>query len=84
MGFCGEKIDKRMVGWIGNILSIGEMVTLTNACLSSIPLCTLSFLDGPEGSVKKMNTIRARMTWQEKRTEKIYHLVNWPSVCLPK
>lgn len=60
-----EKIEKRMAGWVGNMLSIGDRVTLVNSCLSSIPLFMLSFLEAPKGVLKNMNSSRSRMVWQE-------------------
>lgn len=60
-GFMEGKIDKKMAGWKGNILSIGDRISLTNACLSSIPLYMMSFLEAPKESLKKMNTSRAIM-----------------------
>jgi hypothetical protein len=43
-----ERFAKRLSGWKGNMLSIGDMVTLANACLSSIALYMLSFLEAPK------------------------------------
>ena len=57
-----EKTAKKKIsGWKGNILSTGDRVTLVNACLSSIPLYMLSFLEDPKGVIKKMNVHRIRM-----------------------
>jgi hypothetical protein len=36
-----EKFEKKIVVWKGNMLSIGDRVTLVNACLSSISLYML-------------------------------------------
>lgn len=58
-----EKIEKMVAGWKGNILFIGDTVSLTNACLNNIPLHMLSFLEAPKGVLKKMNTRRAIMVW---------------------
>jgi hypothetical protein len=45
-----ENFEKKIVGWKGNMLSIGDWVTLVNACLSSISLyMLLSFLEAPKG-----------------------------------
>lgn len=73
-----------MVGWIVNLLSIGDRVTLVNSCLSSIPLFTLSFSETPKGVIEIMNASRARMVWQETQDKRKYHLVNWHAVCMPK
>lgn len=73
-----------MVGWKGNLLSVGDRVTLTNSCLSSIPLYMLSFLEALKGVLEKMDTPRARMVWQENKNKRKYHVVNWPGVSMPK
>lgn len=83
-GHAEEKIEKRMAGWIGNLLSIGDRVTLVNSCLSSIPLFMLSFLEAPKGVLKNMNSSRSRMVWQESQEKRRYHMVNWPTICMPK
>jgi hypothetical protein len=38
MGFLGEKTKRKMSGWVGNSMSIGERVVKIDACLSSIDL----------------------------------------------
>jgi hypothetical protein len=48
-----ENCGKKIAGWKGNMLSIGDRVTLINACLSSIALYILSFLEAPKGFINK-------------------------------
>jgi hypothetical protein len=79
-----EKCGKNIVGWKGKVFSIGDRVTLVNACLSSISLYMLSFLEAPKGFIKKADLHRKRMVWDEIDGKKRYHLVNWHTVCLPK
>jgi hypothetical protein len=56
-----EKFGKKIVGWKEKVLSIGDRVTLVNACLSSISLYMLSFLEAPKGFIKKADLHRKRM-----------------------
>jgi hypothetical protein len=79
-----EKFAKKIAGWKGNMLSIGDRVTLVNACLTSICLYMLSFLEAPKGFIHRADIHRKRMVWQEIDGRKRYHLVNWHTVCLPK
>jgi hypothetical protein len=79
-----EKFGKKIAGWKGNMLSIGDRVTLVNACLSSIALYMLSFLEAPKGFINKADMHRKIMVWQEIDGRKRYHLVNWHTMCLPK
>jgi mannosylglycoprotein endo-beta-mannosidase len=56
-----EKVGKKIVGWKGNMLSIGDRVTLVNSCLSSISLYMLSFLEASKGLMQKTYMHRNRM-----------------------
>jgi hypothetical protein len=76
-----EILERR---WKENMLSIGDRVTLVNACLSSISLYKVSFVEAPKGFIKKAYMHRKRMVWQEIDGKRRYHLVNWHTVCLPK
>jgi hypothetical protein len=55
-----------------------------NACLNSITLYMLSFMQAPKGFLKKADIVMKRMIWQEMDEKKKYHLVKWDKVCLPK
>jgi hypothetical protein len=79
-----EKFAKKISGWKGNLLSIGDRVTLVNSCLTSICLYMLSFLEAPKGFIHRADIHRKRMVWQESGDKKRYHLVNWHTICLPK
>jgi hypothetical protein len=79
-----EKMGKKLSGWKGNMLSASDRLTLVNACLSSITLYMLSFLEAPKDFLKKADIIRKRMIWQEMEDKKKYHLMKWDTVCLPK
>jgi hypothetical protein len=79
-----EKFAKKIVGCKGNLLSIGDRVTLANACLSSISPYMLSFLETPKGFIRKASLHGKWMVWQEIDDKKRLHLVNWHIVCLPK
>jgi hypothetical protein len=59
-------------------------VTFVNACLSSIPLYVLSFLEAPKVFIKKADIHRKRMVWQELEEKNRSVLVDQHIVCLPK
>jgi hypothetical protein len=44
----------------------------------------LSFYELPKEVQKRLDFFRARFLWQDDQGVKKYHLVNWPTVCLPK
>ena len=64
---------KKMAGRKGNILSIGERVTLTNSCLNGIQLYMMSFLELPKGVLDSWG---ARMLWQEMNNKMKYRLID--------
>jgi hypothetical protein len=76
-----EKMGKKLSGWKGNMLSHGDRLTLVNACLSSITLYMLSFMEAPKGFLMKADIIRITMIWPELEDKKKYHLVKWDIVC---
>lgn len=74
--FLEDKIEKRMKGWQGKVLSISGRTTLLNSCLSSIPFYMLSFYKLPKGVEKRLDYFRSRLLWQEDQGTRKYHLVN--------
>jgi hypothetical protein len=76
-----EKFAKKIAGWKGNMISIGDRVTLVNACLTSICLYMLSFLEAPKGFIDRADIHGKRIVWQEIDGKRRYHLVNWHTVC---
>ena len=76
-----EKIAKRLDGWKGGALSLGGRLTLLNACLSSIPIYSMSMYLLPKTILKKIDCIRKRIFWQGGGLKKKYHLVKWKRIC---
>jgi len=79
-----EKIDKRLDGWKGGTLSLGGRITLLNACLSSMPLYSMSMYLLPKSVVRKIDVIRKRFFWQGSTLRRKYHLMKWTKVCKTK
>jgi len=76
-----EKISKRLDDWKCGVLSLGGRLTLLNACLSSIPIYSMSMYLLPKTILKKIDIIRKRFFWQGGGFKKKYHLVKWKRVC---
>jgi len=49
-----EKISRRLDGWKGGVLSLGGRLTLLNACLSNIPIYSMSMYLLPKTILKKL------------------------------
>jgi hypothetical protein len=82
MGSLEEKFAKKLLA--GKETCYQLETDLFNACLTSICLYMISFLESPKGFINKADLHRKRMLWQEIDDKKRYHLVNWHTVCLPK
>jgi len=76
-----EKLHKKLGGWKGNSLSFGGRLTLLNACLSSIPIYSMSMYLLPKTILKKIDVIRKRFFWQGGNVKRKYHLVKWLRIC---
>jgi len=79
-----DRIEKRLSGWKGNLLSIGGRLVLINSILSSLPMFMLSFFEVPRGVLRKIEYYRSRFFWQNDQHKKKYILVKWPLMCQPK
>ena len=79
-----DRIEKRLSGWKGNLLSIGGRLVLINSILSSLPTFMLSFFEAPKGVLRKLQYYISRFFWQNDQHKKKYKLVMWPLMCQPK
>jgi len=52
-----DRIEKRLSGWKGNLLSIGGRLVLINSILSSLPMFMLSFFRSQKESLENFSTI---------------------------
>ena len=76
---------EKIIGWLfRRFLNIAGRTTLVNTSLSSLPLFMISFYGLPKGIKKKDDKARARFLWSGKKDKQKYHLLAWPTVCLPK
>ncbi|WVZ49622.1 hypothetical protein U9M48_000963 [Paspalum notatum var. saurae] len=79
-----ERFEKRLIGWKGKLLSVGERLVLINSVLSSLPMFMLSFFAIPKGVLKKLEYLRSRFFWQNDQHKKKYHLIKWDQIRQPK
>ncbi|KAK1318767.1 hypothetical protein QJS10_CPB04g01215 [Acorus calamus] len=80
-----ERMERRLEGWKGRLLSMGGRITLLQAVLSSMPIFFLSMFRLPVVVEKRLETIRRRFLWCGANSEvKKPYLVKWDLVCLPK
>jgi hypothetical protein len=55
-----EKIMKRLDGWKGSALSLGERLVLVNSCLRNLPVYAMSMFWLPNTILEKMDTAREK------------------------
>jgi hypothetical protein len=48
-----NRIEKRLSGWKGKMLSVGGRLVLINSVLSSLPMFMMSFFELPRGVLEK-------------------------------
>ena len=55
-----QRIEKRLSGWKGKMLTSGGRLVLINSVLSSLPMFMMSFFELPKGVLQKIDCFRSR------------------------
>ncbi len=80
-----EKLDKRLAGWKGLLLSRAGRLVLLNSVLTSVLAFFCSVFRVPVWVFKDIDKIRRGFFWKSKVLVNGFHcLVNWEQVCRPK
>jgi hypothetical protein len=79
-----NRIEKRLSGWKGKMLSVGGRLVLINSVLSSLPMFMMSFFELPRGVLEKIDCFRLRFYWQNDQHKRKYRLAKWEILCQPK
>nr|CAE04095.3 OSJNBa0096F01.4 [Oryza sativa Japonica Group] len=79
----GQKLEKRLGTWMGNLSHAGRAIQI-NACLSSIPSYAMGFYSLPEGVHHKFDSVRGRYYWAGNKINGKYHMVKWEDMAFPK
>ena len=58
-----ERIQKRLTGWRGKLLSLRVRITIINVVFSSIPTYFLSFFPLSRWVERKIDSIRRKVLW---------------------
>jgi hypothetical protein len=70
--------------WKGRHTSSRGRLTLTNSCLSSLPIYVMGFYLLPPGTHRKMDNLRSNFYWKGASEDLKYHMVKWSAICRPK
>ncbi|KAJ3690445.1 hypothetical protein LUZ61_019609 [Rhynchospora tenuis] len=80
-----DRIEAKLTGWTGKLLSRAGRLTLISSVLSAIPSYFMSVFLLPSWLIQHIDRIRKRFLWgyADSGTRKM-HLLAWSRVCLPK
>ena len=79
-----NRIEKRLSGWKGKMLTVGRRLVLINSVLTSLPMFMMSFFELPRGVLEKIDCFRSRFYWQNDQHKKKYRLAKWKVLCQPR
>lgn len=79
-----EKIESRLEGWKGKLISRAGRLQLMNSVLSSIPIYFMASFLLPKWVVDRIDKIRRDFLWRQSEDRRGISLLNWDAVCLPK
>lgn len=80
-----DTFEKKLEGWRGNLLFLGEKVVILNAILSYLPPYYMSLFVLPRQVKEKIDRIWKRFLWNRSTTSSNkYHMVSWGQVCKPR
>jgi hypothetical protein len=82
-----DKINKRLVGWKGRLLSKTGRENLVKAVLSAQPIYHLTVFPAQKCLLKIIDMLRRSFPWKGNSLEFCnggHCLINWPTTCLPK
>ena len=79
-----DRIEKKLSGWKGKMLTAGGRLVLLNSVLSSLPMFMMSFFEIPRGVLEKIDFFRSSFYWQNDQHKRKYRLVKWNLICQPK
>lgn len=78
-----EKIQKKLAGWKGRLLSFGGKIILIKHVLASMPIHILSVLNLPKGIHNDLNRILSSFLWNATDGSKRRKWVSWRKFCYP-
>jgi hypothetical protein len=77
-------VGGRVEPWQGRFLYSAARLILTDSCLSSLPLHTMSLFLLADGTHAGFDKHRSRFFWEGVGNKRKQHWVNWAEVCQPK
>ncbi|GMP55184.1 hypothetical protein CsSME_00020075 [Camellia sinensis var. sinensis] len=77
-------MQRRLVGWKSNLLSMSGRATLIKLVSSAIPSYTMQTMLIPKRVSNEIDRLNMNFLWGDTLERKRIHLVNWDVVCRMK
>ncbi|KAL4346365.1 hypothetical protein GQ457_17G012800 [Hibiscus cannabinus] len=78
-----DKVNSRLDGWKGKLLSFGGRLTLVRSVFSNLPVFFMSLFQMPVSVSNKLNRLIANFLWGPSANRPI-HWIKWKDICKPK
>lgn len=80
-----EKVERKLEGWKGKMISQGGQLQLVQSVLSIIPVYHMSCFYLPQWVIQRLDKIRRTFLWAKlKNRSSGISLTNWEMACIPK
>lgn len=80
-----EKVERRLSGWKGKLISRGGRMELVRSVLSSIPIYFMTCFRLPQWVINRIDRIRRTFLWgRTEDSNRGFSLTNWQVVCIPR
>lgn len=78
-----EKIQAKLAGWKGKLLSAGAKIVLIKNVLQAMPLYLFPIIEPPKSVIKTLSKICSDFFWNNTDRSHRIHWVSWKRMCLP-
>ncbi|GAA0175043.1 hypothetical protein LIER_28300 [Lithospermum erythrorhizon] len=82
--YIAERVEERMRGWKGKLLSQVRKEVLIKSVMSAIPNYVMNYFKLPSGIIDNLNSAMAKFFWGNSDGEKCVHWKKWDSLCADK
>lgn len=80
-----ERMERKLSGWQGKLISRGGRLQLVQSVLSSIPTYYMMCFRLPQWVIQRIDRIRRTFLWgADGENKKGISLISWPAVCKPR
>src|SRR4051812_40114707 len=78
-----SKIQNRVSGWMGKILTMGGKLTLIKSMLQALPLYLIALIKPPKSIIYEIKRIMSNFFWHDSDGSHKLHWTKWDKFCLP-